>query len=259
MNGVLLFLRRELRLTFGGSRTGLVLAAFALVCGIVFLEQLADLRQQVQLAARLAPARLLNLQLGSRLFTPLFTTMGELLVFVTPLLALPAFLGERQRGSLLLLRACPRSSWALVTGKYLAVLLTVLGCVALAALYALLLQLVATRAVIPWQQVLSGLLGLALLAAGFSALALAVAAASESPLTAGMVAIGVLLGLWMAGWAGSGQAGALGRLLREASAMNHLVAFARGRFRLQDVVYMCSLTAMGLAGAVCAWNVRGRL
>ncbi len=110
MNGVLLFLRRELRLTFGGARTGLVLAAFALVSGIVFLEQLADLRQQLQLAARLAPARLLNLQLGSRLFTPLFTTMGELLVFVTPLLALPAFLGERQRGSLELLRACPRVS-----------------------------------------------------------------------------------------------------------------------------------------------------
>lgn len=259
MNGALLFLSRELRLTFGRARAYLVWASFALVSGMVFLEQLADLRQQWQLAARMTPARLLNLQLGDRLFAPLFTTMGELLVFVVPLLTVPAFLYERQRGTLLLLRASPRSSWAVIGGKYLAALVTVLGGVALAALYALLLQLVATRAAIPWPQVWSGLLGLSLLAAAFTALTLAVAAAGMSSLTAGMVAVGGLLVLWMAGWAGSGQAGLLGRLWREASAANHLAAFARGGFGLRDLAYMFSLTVTGLAGAACAWNTRGRL
>src|SRR5690606_17020734 len=100
-------------------------------------------------------------------------------------------------------------------------------------------------------------MGLVLLVAAFSALALAVSARSATPTGAVIVGFGLLLALWtldfVPGWLGGG----LGAHLHGLAPTNHLEPFSRGVIDGGDALYFVALAALGLGIARATMTDRG--
>lgn len=182
---------------------------------------------------------------GQAVFQPLVPIAGFLLLLVAPLLAARALAEEIRSGTLELLLAIPVRHSALVVGKYLAVLATTAALLAPAGAFVLLLELYGAPDAGP---VLTGFLGLFLLAAALSAIGVAASSfTSSQPLAA----IGGLFGVLVLWFAHTGsEAVRIGGFLGTLSLSERLRGFAGGAVDLGDVVFFLSLAVLALAGAV---------
>ncbi len=182
---------------------------------------------------------------------PLFPIAGLLLLLVVPLLTMRSFAEEARSGSLDLLLAVPVRSRQLVVGKWAAAWLTAIVVLAPALLFAVLLAMWGTPDDGP---VVSGFLGLALLAGAASGVGvLASACTSSQPVAATAAVFGTLL-LWFAhvGDAAVGDRG----LLAALSLSERLRLFAGGGIDTGDVVFFACLAASALVLAALVVDAR---
>ena len=176
---------------------------------------------------------------------PLFRVAAWALLLLTPLLTMRSFSEERRTGTLDLLLSAPVSASQIVLGKYLGVLAFLLGVVALTALMPLVL---ATGAALDGGKLLTGLLGLGLLAASFAAAGLYLSSLTMQPLIAAAATFGLLLAFWIVDTIGTGQ-GVASQLFGYLSLPRHNDALLLGLVRSEDVAYylLFSATFLGLA------------
>jgi len=176
---------------------------------------------------------------------PLFRVTAWALLLLTPLLTMRLFSEERRTGTLDLLLSAPVSASQIVLGKYLGVLAFLLGVVALTALMPLVL---ATGAALDGGKLLTGLLGLGLLAASFAAAGLYLSSLTMQPLIAAAATFGLLLAFWIVDAIGTGQ-GVASQLFGYLSLPRHNDALLLGLVRSEDVAYypLFSAAFLGLA------------
>lgn len=171
-------------------------------------------------------------------FLPTLQLMGLLLLVLIPLLTMASFAGLRREGVLTLYQAAPVSFSALIFGR-LAALGVVLGLPWLClAMMGVALGL-GTR--IDLGTLSAALLALALLMAAACAIGLWASARSTHPAVAGMLAFGVLLGLWLIDWNGTGEG-----VLAQISMAARFQGLASGELRLFDALYFVLLLAGGV-------------
>ena len=223
--------RKELAVTWASPVPYVTGALFHAVLGILFVDQLNAGDQAV--------------------IQPLFPLAGFLLLAMVPLVTMRALADEERTGSLDVLLAVPVPTGRLVVGKWLAALATVIVVVAPAALFAGLLALYGSPDTGP---ILSGYLGLVLLAAVLAAVGVLGSSLTSSLPVAAMAAFFVSLLLWFAGSAGQGvgSAGLLGRL----SLSERLRAFSGGGIETGDLAVVVALGAGALVLAVAVVDAR---
>jgi ABC-2 type transport system permease protein len=193
-------------------------------------------------------------QLGARgqaVFQPVVPIAGFLLVLVAPILASRTFSDEIRTGTLELLLAIGVRRWALVVGKYLAVLATLLVVLAPTGLFALLLSLYGDPDGGP---VASGFLGLALLSAALAAVGVAASSLTASQPVAAVTGLFAVLVLWFA-HTGS-EALAIGGVLGAFSISERLRSFAGGVIDGADVAFFVAVVVVACAVAVTAVESR---
>lgn len=184
----------------------------------------------------------MNLERG--LWEIQFHDMRRLLLFLVPMLTMRLLAEERRLGTLELLWTYPLGDGAIVLGKYLACLAVLALVMAGTLAYPLLL---ARLHPVHLPAVLTGYLGLLLLASAFVACGLFVSSLTDSQLVAGASTYGLLLFFWSLNWneAAVGE-GAL-RWLRALSLFDRFEVFAQGGIDTRDVVYF-GLFTMGFLG-----------
>lgn len=170
---------------------------------------------------------------------PLFRVAAWALLLLTPLLTMRLFSEERRAGTLDLLLSAPVSATQIVLGKYLGVLIFLLGVVALTALMPLALM---TGAALDGGKLLAGLLGLSLLAASFAAAGLYLSSLTAQPLIAATATFGLLLAFWIVGAVGAGQ-GIASQFFGYLSLPRHHDALLLGLVRSEDVAYYLLFSA----------------
>lgn len=170
---------------------------------------------------------------------PLFRVAAWALLLLTPLLTMRLLSEERRVGTLDLLLSAPVGIPALVFGKYLGALIFLLIVVALVALMPLTLTL---GAALDFGKLATGVLGLSLLAASFTAAGLYLSALTTQPAVAAATTFGVLLAFWMVDAVGANQ-GAVGILLNYLSLPRHNDALLRGLLKTEDVAYYLLFSA----------------
>lgn len=180
---------------------------------------------------------------------PLFPVAGLLLLLLIPLLTMRAFAEEARTGTLDLLLAVPVAARPLVVGKWLASWLTALVLLAPALLLAALVALWGDPDLGP---VLTGFLGLALLAGSVAALGTLTSALTSSQSVAATTAAFLALALWFGGGVGSGARTALSR----ASLGERLRLFSSGAIDTGDLAFFACLAAGCLVLAVTAVDAR---
>ncbi len=175
---------------------------------------------------------------------------GIILLLITPFVTMHIFSEERQTGSIKLLLSSPISITELVLGKYLGILAYLFLLLALIALMPLSL-LMGTE--IDLLQLLSALLGLALLTSSFAAIGLFVSSLiSQSAVTA-ISTFGVLFVLWIMSMAGNTGTELFKEILAYASLLNHYHHLLGGIFNSADVIYY--LLASGMFVTLSIWRL----
>lgn len=195
-------------------------------------------------------------QLGERsqaVFQPIVPIAGFLLLLVAPVLASRSLAEEIRSGTLELLFVAGVRRGAIVAGKYLAVLATMVAITAPVSLFALVLSL--------WGEpdggpVVSGMAGLVLMAVALSAVGVLSSSLTSSQPVAAIGGLFAVLVLWFA-HTGS-EALAAGGFLGAFSISERLRSFAGGLVDLGDVAFFLAAAVAALALAVLAVEARRR-
>lgn len=182
---------------------------------------------------------------GQAVFQPVVPIAGFLVVLIAPILAARSLAEETRTGTLELLLAARVPPARIVVGKYLALVGTLWALIAPAAVFAVVLAMWGDPDPGP---IVTGLGGLALLAAALGAIGLLSSSLTTSQPVAAIGALFVVLLLWFA-HVGS-DALVTGPVLGALSISERLRAFAGGLVDLADVVYLLSVTAAAVGGAV---------
>ncbi len=169
-----------------------------------------------------------------------------ILLLVVPLLTMRLVSEERRNRTLSLLFSAPISMTEIILGKYLGIMMFLLLLLALIALMPLSLL---AGGGLDFGMLFSGLLGLALLLAGFAAVGLFMSTLTQYPTVAAIGGFGVLLLFWILDWSGEGASGN-GSLLAYLSLFNHYKPFLEGIFDSADAVYHGLLITTFLAFSI---------
>jgi len=161
-------------------------------------------------------------------------------LFVLPMLTMRSFAEERRQGTLELLLTCPISPGAVVIGKWLAALIL---CGALLAGTGVFPVLLSTYGAPDWGVVATGYLGLALVAAAFTAAGLFASSLTDDQVAAGLLGVVMLLPLWLVGRADVLLPADWAARLAPLGLGNHLRSFDRGVLDTADLTYFACLVA----------------
>jgi len=223
MRTALTIARRELSAYFASPIAYLVGAAFLVISGYLFAIILLNSRQAS--------------------LEELFFNVNVILLFVAPLLTMRLLADEQHSGTIELLLTAPVRDWEVVLGKFLAALALFIAMLICTLYYPLLVWRLGGN--LDAGPIVTGYLGLLLLAGAMFALGTLASAFTENQIVAAVIGFGVLLLLWLIGGASNVAPGAAS-VLNVLSLNGHFDDFARGAINLEDVVYYLSLMVGGL-------------
>lgn len=172
-------------------------------------------------------------------FAPLFFVVGVLVALLT----MRAFAEEERAGTLELLLTAPVRPGEIIAGKLLG---NVGAALAIVACSAVCPWLVATMGHPDGGPILTGYVGLVLAVVAFTAVGLAVSAATGSPIVAAAGTAALLLGTWAIGLLGPTLTGTPKLICEQLAPGTHVVGFLRGTLSVNDVVYFVSLAVAGV-------------
>lgn len=164
---------------------------------------------------------------------PLFGNAAVILLLITPLLTMRVISDERRNKTISLLFSAPVSITEIVLGKFMAIyafLLIILLSIALMPLSLL------TVGELDIGKFLACILAMALLMAAFNALGLYMSSIASQPTVAAVASFGALLSLWIVDWAGSSNENS-SSVFEYISIMRHFENLLRGLVNSTDVLY----------------------
>ena len=240
---VLALAAKEIRVATVSPIVYVVGAVFLAIIGL-FFSQIVTIASLQSMQMMRFQGALPQLNLTSLVFQPMFRNVHVILLLVIPLLTMRLLSEERRHKTMELLMTSPVTVAQVVAGKYLAVLALYVGLLVLTLYMPVLLGF---WGVVDWPTVLSGYLGLLLVGAVYLALGLLASSLTENQISAGVLSLGMILGLWVIGWAALTTEGTqVQAVLEQASINQHFDNFIKGLVSSAGVVYTISLAAFGL-------------
>ncbi len=208
-----------------------VALAILLILGVVFYAGVLS-----GIAQQFAP----NIQL---VLSPLVT----LLLFTTPAITMRALSEEQKSGTLEILLTAPVRDWEVVVGKWLGGTLFMLTLLLATWVFPLILNRLVQPG-IDQGLLISGYLGIFLMAASFLAIGVMASSFFSNQIAAFFATLGILLVLWMIGYPSQAMGAASGNnVLTYLDLSEHFYpTFFRGIIEIKDVVYFVSVIAVTL-------------
>ena len=180
------------------------------------------------------------------LITPFFSSAGMILMLVLPMLTMRSFAEQQRDQTLPLLMTAPISLTSIVLGKFFGI------CSFIAVLLSLLIAmplslLVATP--LDFGLLASATIGIALLAASFTAVGLWTSSLTRHPAVAATTGLGLLLALWFLSAAGKNSQGsyAADALLPLLSTRYHFTELLSGWVSSANIAYFFILISLMLS------------
>jgi len=176
---------------------------------------------------------------------PMLDFMPWVFLFFVPAVAMRALAEDNRGGMLEIVLAQPLSEAELVIGKYLGVLLVLLGALATTLLIPIGLDFGSD---LQWGPVIAQYLGAGLLAAGFAGVGVWASSLSKSQITAFILAVAVMFVLILVGLDPLlvGLPPILATVAARLGVLAHFESIGRGVLDLRDLLYFLSLAAVFL-------------
>jgi len=233
--------RKEIRAYFTSPIAYVAITVFLILVGFFFYSAVSWFNLQSIQISRF-PELLAQVNINQMVYTPLFSNICIILIFMIPLLTMRLLAEEKKNRTDELLLTSPLSVWQIILGKYLA------------SLFVLFIMFLLTGVLSiftfawgnPEPAILTGYLGLVLLGAAFLAIGLFFSALTENQIVAAFLTISTLMLLWVLNWASYALSGPWKNLLKHLSFMNHFANLATGVIDTADVIYYLSIVFLGL-------------
>lgn len=233
--------KREFKTYFQSPSTYVVMALLFLILGVIFQDimflfsRLSLSAGQMNMWGQSNPAP----NATEFIVRNVFQIMVSLILFTIPLLSMRLIADEKSRGTFELLVTCPISDWAILLGKYLALVSVGVIIIALSALYPAIVWMAgkANGSAPEWPIVISSWIGLVLIFAAYAAFGLMASSFTENQITAAVV---TLIGLILWNVLGSFQVEShplLRDILQELAAAKHTDNFIKGVLMLKDFAF----------------------
>lgn len=223
MNRLCALYRKEVAAIFYSPIAYAVLTVFTLLMGYTFCAQLFHTH-------------------GLSLVPMLFQA-ALLLILTIPLLTMRQFAEERRNGTLELLLSTPVSDLAVVLGKFFANLSVVALLLCLMLAYPVALAFVAEP---DWGPIISGYIGLFMLASALISLGLAISAMTSNQMVAAIVSLGIFLLLWMAEVLGVLLPSPFDEVAISLSLDGRFTPFATGAVYFSDFGFFLTFAMLGI-------------
>lgn len=243
MKNALTIASREIRSYFVSPIAYVVLTGYLLLAGWFFFNLLARFNMLLTIySAQQNPEVLMRLNLNEFVIAPLLHNLSVVLVILVPVITMRTLSEEKKTGTYELLLTSPLRISEIVLGKFLGAALFVGLMVLLTGIYPLILLLYGNPEI---AVVLSGYLGLLLLATSFVAIGILTSSFTENQIIAAVTCMVTLLLLYVISWPADDAGDTIGGLLRYISLTEHFAQFAKGIIDSKDLVYFG--TVIGLA------------
>ena len=244
MRNVFTIAGREVRSYFSSPVAYVLLAAFLALAGYFFFALLSAFNQSLAIYSMMRnPEMLSRFNLNEMVIRPLLHNMSVLLIFVIPAITMRMFPEEKTSGTYELLLTSPVKVGEIVLGKFLGGLALVLLMIVLSGFFGVLL-LAYGNPELP--MMLTGYLGLALMAISFLAIGTLISSFTDNVVVAYTGALFALLVLYTIGWLGETVQGTLGSVVKYVSITDHFQELLKGLIDTKDLVYFATVLVVSL-------------
>lgn len=241
MRNIGIIVGKELRSYFVSPIAYVLLALWAFIFGYFFWVALGSFLKygmEMQMSGQMYP-----MNINEEIIRPLLQNVAVIGLFFVPMITMRLFAEEKRTGTIELLATSPIRDSEIIIGKWLAAL----------ALYCCLLLFTAVHFLFlfkygnpDWKPLLVCYLGLLLEAGGMLAIGTFISSITKNQIVAGVVTFGVLILLWVLGWAGSYETATWARVLTYLSLVTHFDSFVKGVIDSKDAVYYASMIFIAL-------------
>lgn len=235
--------KREVKAFFQSPATYVALGLIFLITGtlfwIVMYNFSADSQRAQQMAMYGQPGQGPNITVS--VIGTIFSFLSAMFIFTIPILTMRLVSEEKSRGTFELLVTCPIGDWAILLGKYFALLTVGVFITALSSVFPLLVAYLgkANQVAPEWAVVRCCWTGLFLIYAAYAAFGLMASSFTENQVIAAVFSLlGILLWHFLGGFPmGEGASSVLKDALVEISASTHIENFNKGVVMLKDFVF----------------------
>jgi ABC-2 type transport system permease protein len=245
MRNVLTIIGKEIRSYFVSPVAYVVLTGFLLLGGWFFFNLLSRFNLLLSLYTQFqgGDGAANQLNLNDFVIAPLMNNLSIILVILVPMITMRAFAEEKKNGTYELLLTSPLRTGEIVLGKFLASFLFICIMIGLTAIYPLLLWWFGNPEV---GVMISGYLGLLMMATAFVALGLFTSSVTENQIIAAVSGLVAMLLLYIIGWPAQGAGDILGPILKYLSVTDHFAELVKGVIDTRALVYFASLIGLAL-------------
>ncbi len=243
MRNVFTIIRKELRAYFVSPIAYVVLTGFLLLGGWFFFNLLSRFNVLLSIYTQLQQEAADQLNLNEFVIAPLMHNLSIVLVILVPMITMRAYAEEKKGGTYELLLTSPLRTGEIVLGKFLASFLFICIMLGMTGVYPAVLIAFGNPEI---GVLLSGYLGLLLLATSFVAVGLLTSSFTENQIIAAVSGLVATLLLYIIGWPADTAGEVLGPLLRYLSVTEHFAEMVNGLIDTQDLVYFASLILLSL-------------
>jgi len=244
MRNILAIAAKDLRSQFVSPIAYVVLTGFLLLGGWFFFNLLARFNFLLNLYLSFRnPEAMQRLNLNDFVIAPLLHNLSVILVILVPVITMRSFAEEKRSGTYELLMTSPLSVTEIVLGKFFGAFAFVFFMLLLTAVYPLILMLYGNPEM---GVILSGFLGLLLLATAFVAVGLLTSSFTENQIIAAVSCLVALLLLYVISWPADTAGETMGAVLKYASLTEHFSELVKGVIDTRDLAYFASVIVLAL-------------
>lgn len=244
MRNILAIAAKDIRSQFVSPVAYVVLTGFLLLGGWFFFNLLARFNFLLNMYLSFRnPEAMERLNLNEFVIAPLLHNLSVILVILVPVITMRTFAEEKRSGTYELLMTSPLTVTEIVLGKFLGAFTFVFIMLLLTGIYPLIL--VAYGDPEPGV-ILSGFLGLLLLATAFVSIGLLTSSFTENQIIAAVSCMVTLLLLYVISWPADTAGEAMGALLKYVSLTEHFGEMVKGVIDTRDLMYFGSVIVLAL-------------
>lgn len=242
MRNVLTIAGRELRSIFVSPIAYVVMTGFLLLGGWFFFNLLARFNLLVSMYSSFqgGAEAMQRLNVNEFVLAPLFHNLSVVLVILIPMITMRGFAEEKRAGTYELLLTSPVATWEIVLGKFVGMVAFISVMVALTSIYGLILWIYGNPEV---GIMISGYLGLLLLAITFVTIGLFASSLTENQIIAAVTGLVMLLLLFVIAWPADSAGKVVGDVLRYVSVTEHFAGLVKGVIDSKSLVYFVTMIA----------------
>jgi ABC-2 type transport system permease protein len=244
VRNILAIAAKDIRAQFVSPIAYVVLTGFLLLGGWFFFNLLARFNFLLNLYTSFRnPEAMERLNLNEFVIAPLLHNLSVILVILVPVITMRSFAEEKRSGTYELLMTSPLTVTEIVLGKFLGAFAFVFIMLLLTGIYPLILVLYGNPEP---GVILSGYLGLLLLATAFVSVGLLTSSFTENQIIAAVSCLVGLLLLYVISWPADTAGETLGALLKYVSLTEHFGEMVKGVIDTRDLMYFGSVIVLAL-------------